>query len=70
MSDFNRNFNVPTNVSSPHGGSRCVPRGRTDGRTDMIKLIVATHNCFAKALKIVGMKIHDVFLRFHNTCSK
>ena len=35
---------------NPSSGSRVVPRGRTDGRTDMTKLIVACCN-FAKEPK-------------------
>ena len=37
--------------SNPSNGSRVVPCGRTDGQTDMRKLIFAFHN-FAKASKI------------------
>ena len=51
-SNFSRDFRNILNIKfreNPSSGSRVVPCGQTDGRTNMAKLIVASRN-FAKAL--------------------
>jgi len=50
---FEKNSNIKTH-ENPSSGSPVVPCRRTDGQTDMTKLIVVFRN-FANAPKIGGM---------------
>jgi hypothetical protein len=45
----------------PSSGSRVVPCGQTDGRTDMTKIIVAFHN-FAKVFPTFRKHIKKINL--------
>ena len=45
--DFRKNSDIKFH-QNPSSGNRVVPCGQTEGRTDMMKLIIAFHN-FAKA---------------------
>jgi len=46
LEHFRQIFEEYSNIKfheNPPGGSRVVPRGRTDARTDMAKLVVIPH---------------------------
>ena len=76
---FSKNTHIKFN-ENPFGGSRVIPRGRTNGRTDgrtdertdgradMTKLIVAFRN-FANAPKNDICKIESVFNKSVCACA-
>ena len=47
---FSKNTQMSNFIKNPLSGSRVVLCGRTDGQTEMTKLIVASYN-FANSLK-------------------
>ena len=72
LSDMNENFlgrfskNTPTSnfmKSLPSSGSRIVPCGRTDGRTDVTKLMVAFRN-FVNASKNSASVPYQIFVLY------
>jgi tRNA U38,U39,U40 pseudouridine synthase TruA len=46
---------------NPSSGSRVVPCGRTDGGTDMMKLVVAFHTFENKPKNVSGRKFRKGF---------